>query len=617
MRGAFFITFCLLFTATSGAEDLPNFLWITSEDNGPHLGCYGDDYAVTPNLDALAARGMFYTNAISNAPVCAPARTTIISGLYPPSTGAEHMRSYVHLPPGFRMYPQFLRDAGYYCTNNSKEDYNLAKPGPVWDTSNRQAHWKNRKDGQPFFAIFNHTISHESQLRNAISDADRLHDPAQARLPAYHPDTPEVRRNWAQYYDRLTMLDTRVGKNLKELDDAGLTDDTIIFYYGDHGSGMPRSKRWPYNSGLNVPLIVYFPKKWQHLAPHDYKPGGSSDRLVGFIDLAPTVLSLAGIKPPGWMQGGAFAGKYLTEEPAFSYGFRGRMDERYDLVRTIRDKRYVYIRNYMPHRIYGQHVRYMFVTQTTQVWHRLFHEGKLDATQSRFWRRKPVEELYDLKTDPDEVNNLADLPEHRAVLTPMREALRDWTWQIKDVGFLSEWELHNRSEGTTPYQMGHDATQYDFESIFEAAHLASSGDYDDLPEVVKLMGSQDSGVRYWAAVGMLVQGRVGVTHAHDELTAALQDESPMVRITAAEALGRYGSDEDARTALEVLLKYAAPEEDVFLGIAAWNALDYLDERARPVADAIAALSARPKSVPPRTGDYAEWLKQKVMADLDR
>ena len=293
------------------------------------------------------------------------------------------------------------------------------------------------------------------------------------------------------------------------------------------------------------------------------------------------------------------------------------MDERYDLVRTIRDKRYVYIRNYMPHRIYGQHVGYMFLTQTTQVWHRLFQEGKLDATQSRFWQRKQAEELYDLKTDPDEVNNLVDLPEHRTVLMRMREALRDWTWQIRDVGFLSEWELHTRSEGTTPYQMGHDAAQYDFESIFAAASLATSGDYESFPEIAKLLGSPDSGVRYWGAVGVLVHGAVGVARARDKLTAALADGSPMVRITAAEALGRYGSDEDARAALEVLLKYAAPEEDVFLGIAAWNALDYLDDRARPVADVIAALSTKPKSAPPRTGDYAEWLKQKVMADLDR
>ncbi|PCH53071.1 MAG: hypothetical protein COC21_06705 [Verrucomicrobiales bacterium] len=284
-------------------QALPNILWITSEDNGPHLGCYGDSYAVTPNLDRLAKRSLRYTRASSTAPVCAPARTTIISGIYPPATGAEHMRSMTRLPAGFKMYPVYLRQLGYYCTNNSKEDYNLEKVGQVWDESGRKAHWKNRPDGKPFFAIFNHTISHESQIRNKINPADRIHDPAKVRIPTYHPDTPEVRKDWAQYHDRITMMDKLVGKNLRELEEAGLADDTIVFYYGDHGSGMPRSKRWPYFSGLNVPLIIHVPEKFKHLAPPEYKTGGSSDRLVGFIDLAPTLLELLGIRTDNSFQG--------------------------------------------------------------------------------------------------------------------------------------------------------------------------------------------------------------------------------------------------------------------------------------------------------------------------
>src|SRR6187397_845187 len=210
----------LLLSVDAFAAKRPNILWITCEDMSPNLGCYGDHYSVTPNLDAFAAKGMRYTNAISNAPVCAPARTTIITGLYPPSTGAEHMRSMVNLPAGFRLLPQYLRDAGYYTTNNSKEDYNVEKPGKVWDASNGKAHWKNRRKGQPFFAVFNHVISHESQIRNEMDDANRIHDPAKARVPAYHPDTPEVRRDWGQYYDRITMMDKLAGTNLKELEKA-------------------------------------------------------------------------------------------------------------------------------------------------------------------------------------------------------------------------------------------------------------------------------------------------------------------------------------------------------------------------------------------------------------
>jgi uncharacterized sulfatase len=612
-----FILGLLVPISGASAAEKPNILWLTCEDAGPHLGCYGDDYAVTPNLDAFAARGMIYTNATSNAPVCAPARTAIISGLYPPSTGSEHMRSEVRLPAGIRMFPQYLRAAGYYCTNNSKEDYNLAKPGRVWDESNRQAHWKSRRAGQPFFAVFNHTITHESQIRNAIQASDRIHDPGQVRLPAYHPDAPEVRRDWAQYYDRITIMDAEVGANLQELAAAGLEDDTIVFYFSDHGSGMPRSKRWLYMSGLEVPLVVYFPAKWRHLAPKDYGTGGRSPRLVSFVDLAPTILSLAGIEPPTWMQGGAFAGGYETAEAEYSYGFRGRMDERYDLVRSVRDKRFNYIRNYMPHRIYGQHLAYMFETPTTGVWQRMYEEGALDAAQGKFWQTKPAEELYDLEADPDEVHNLADAPEHREVLTRLRGAHAAWARRTKDVGLLSEWEMHARSQGTTPYTMGHDPRRYDFESMFAAANLATSRQAIDLPKVAKLLEHEDSGVRYWGAVGLLAHQDAGVRAAHDELVAALKDDSPIVRITAAEALGRFGSQGDADAAVDVLFDYIRPEGDYFLAVAAWNALDYLDERARPSLELIKHVSTRWQAVPERLGEYATRLKGKTLADLEK
>ncbi len=496
--------------AADERPSLPNILWITSEDNGPHLGCYGDTYATTPHLDALGKMGMIYTRAISNAPVCAPARTTLISGLYPPSTGSEHMRSMAQLPESFKMYPQYLREAGYYCTNNSKEDYNLAKRGQVWDESSRKAHWKNRPAGKPFFAVFNHTISHESQLRKRPHK--QVHDPAMVRVPAYHPDTPEVRQDWAQYYDKLTEMDALAGKNLKELADAGLADDTIVFYYGDHGSGMPRSKRWPYFSGLNVPLIVYVPDKWRKLAPKDYQPGGKSDRLVGFIDLAPTLLSLAGVKPPAHLQGHAFMGPSQTAPPEYSYGFRGRMDERYDLVRSVLDGRYIYIRNYMPHKIYGQYIAYMFQTPTTRVWRRLYDEGKLNEAQSHFWRRKPPEELYDLQADPDEVHNLAASPEHADTLNRMRKAQQDWARSIRDVGFLPERQIHSRSEGSTPYEMGHNPQKYPFEEIFAAANLASSLDSQQLPQIEALLDHQDT--------RRALLGRDGPAHARRASLAA-------------------------------------------------------------------------------------------------
>jgi arylsulfatase A-like enzyme len=614
MKQAIALLLCLL-TPSLGAAERPNFLWITSEDNGPQLGCYGDAFATTPNLDALAARGLRYTRASSNAPVCAPARTTVISGIYPPASGSEHMRSQTSLPEGMKLFPAYLREAGWYCTNNSKEDYNLVKGDDVWDESSNKAHWRNRGEGQPFFAVFNSTVSHESQVRNAIEPARRIHDPAKVRVPAYHPDTPEVRKDWAQYYDRVTMMDEQLGERLRELEEAGLSEDTIVLYWGDHGPGMPRSKRWPYNSGLHVPMLLHLPEKWRHLAPSEYAVGGTSDRLVSFVDLAPTMLSLAGIEPKPWMQGRAFAGGHQVEGGAFSFGFRGRMDERIDLVRSVMGRRYVYLRHYMPHRIYGQHIDYMFQTPTTRVWRERFDRGDVDEAQSHFWREKPAEELYDLETDPDEVVNLAASPEHAEILAEMRAAHEAWVREVGDVGFLPEAEIHARSKGSTPYELGRDPSRYDLEAVFGAARVASSREPEDLAAVVALLDSPDSGVRYWGATGVLVHGRSGYEAGREALLRALSDESGSVAVVAAESLGRFGTPEEAEKALDLLLaKGDQGEGNVFEAILAVNVLDYLGEVAKPRLDAIRELPRKPRGPAPRVEGYVERLLKELAGE---
>ena len=598
------------------AKKLPNILWITSEDNGPHLGCYGDAYATTPNLDRLSKKGLRYTKASSTAPVCAPARTTIISGIYPPATGSEHMRSMTHLPKKFKMYPAYLRELGYYCTNNSKEDYNLREDGKVWDESSRNAHWKNRPEGKPFFSIFNLTISHESQIRNRISPSNKIHDPNKARIPAYHPDTPEVRKDWAQYYDRITMMDKLVGNTLKEIKDAGLAEDTIIFYYGDHGSGMPRNKRWPYFSGLNVPFIVHVPEKYKHLAPTDYKAGGTSDRLIGFIDLAPTVLSIANIKPPSHLQGHAFMGKHIDKSPEYSYGFRGRMDERYDMVRTVFDGRYIYIRNYMPHKIYGQFISYMFKTPTTRIWHEMHKSGKLNDAQSKFWQTKPAEELYDLNNDRDEIINLAKSKEHEDIIKSLRRAHVKWVKDVRDIGFLPEAEVHSRSKKDSPYEMGHDSNRYDLDNIFQAANIATRLGKKNTEKLQKLMDSNDSAVRYWGAMGYLIRGKSGLRKGRKFLVNALKDESPSVRIIAAESLGRYGNKKESKLAADLLIKYADPEENgISISMLSLNAIDYLDEKASHHKETISKLPKLDPNADPRTRNYAGNLIGKIMSDL--
>ena len=610
------LTFFVLGFANSSVRsaDRPNILWITSEDNGPHLRCYGDEFADTPNIDSIAKKGVIYLNCWSTAPVCAPARTTLISGLYPPSTGAEHMRSMTRLPDAFKMYPQYLRDAGYYCTNNSKEDYNLEKPGKVWDESSRKAHWKNRNPGQPFFAIFNYTTSHESRIRRRPHTP--VHDPAQVRVPAYHPDTPEVRRDWAQYYDKITEMDKQVGQSLKELEEAGLADDTIIFYFGDHGSGMPRSKRWPYNSGLLVPLVVHIPEKFKQLAPQDYKVGGSTDRLVGFIDFAPTLLSLAGIKPPKHFQGHAFLGPHDAGSQPYIHGFRGRMDERYDMVRVVRDKRYIYIRNYMPHKIYGQYIDYMFQTPTTRVWHDLYKQGKLKPPQTHFWERKPAEELYDLQSDPDEVNNLAKSPKHQEVVKRLRGAQRDLALKIRDVGFLPEDEIHSRSKGSTPYEFARDKDQYPLHRIIDAAEVASSGKLEDLKRLFPLLKDKDSAVRYWAAMGLLMRGKPATSVSRDLLLNALTDESASVRVIAAQAIGQFGNQQDADRALAVLVESSdVSRSGIYISMLALNALDAMDGRAESVQQTIAVLPVQHVSIIGRMRSYIGNLKKKTLADL--
>lgn len=582
-------------TACTSASERPNILWLTVEDIGPHLGCYGDDYATTPNLDAFAKRSLMYLNAWSTAPVCAPARTTIISGMYPPSTGSEHMRSLTRLPAGVKMYPELLREAGYFCINPGKTDYNLAAPRNLWDNDDRRNTWQQLKEKQPFMAVFNDTRTHESQIRRRPHQ--QVLDPAQVPLPAYHPDTPEVRQDWAQYYDNITSMDGWFGEQLQKLEEHGLAENTIVFFYGDHGSGMPRNKRWLYNSGLLVPLLIHVPEKFRDLAPADYVPGGTTDRLVGFIDLAPTLLSLIGQESPEYLQGHAFMGAHEAQEQPYAYGFRGRMDERLDMVRCVRDKRYLYIRNYMPHKVYGQYLAYMFQTPTTQVWKRMYDAGELNAAQRAFWERKPPEELYDLENDPDQIQNLARSPEHQEILDRLREAHREWVYQIRDVGFLPEDEIHNRSPELTPYELGNDRSRYPLEVIFPMAEKASSMRRNVTGDLVAGLSHQDSAVRYWAALGLLMRGEAGLTAGGEALRKTLADDSsPNVRVIAAEALGRYGTDEDLKASLTSLVEAANGERHgSYTATLALNAIAELGLKGQPIHARVARL--------PQEGDW--------------
>jgi uncharacterized sulfatase len=359
--------------------------------------------------------------------------------------------------------------------------------------------------------------------------------------------------------------------------------------------------------------VVFFPEKWSHLAPKEYQPGGKSDRLVSFADLAPTLLSLVGLKPPEWMQGHAFAGSHQSEPPKFLYGERGRMDERMDLVRSVSDGRYVYLRNYFPHVSQGQRVAYQFETPTTRLWRELFDQGKTTEAQSLFWRvPKAPEELYDLQTDPDEVRNLASSPPHRAILEKLRTAQREHLVRIRDVCFLPEGEMHSRSRGTTPYELARDETRYPLQRIVAAAELASNLEPGALPELKKLLADADSVVRYWAALGFLMRGQDAVVWNEDALRTALDDTSPYVRIVAAEALGLHGKDGARASALAVLRELAPAEKNgVLISMAALAAIEALGARASSLHDFVRHLNPKGPSPGGRFDSYVPRLIENI------
>jgi uncharacterized sulfatase len=442
--------------------------------------------------------------------------------------------------------------------------------------------------------------THESQIFRSATNPNLMHDPSRAWLADFEPDIPEMRRDWAQYHDNLTVEDGHHQQRLDELAADGLLDDTIIIVTSDHGSGMARYKRMPYNTGLRVPLIVVFPEKYRHLAPKDYVPGGHSDRLIGTIDLAPTMLSLAGIRPPEWYHGRAFAGRYEAEPRAYLHGGRGRMDERHDVMRSTRDTRYVYIRNYYPHRIYGQHVAYAWSLSSTPAWQRLYDEGRLPPPQTSFWQTKPAEELYDLQTDRFETKNLAASSAHQAILERFRREHHEYELSVRDIGLLPEGEEHARAEGSTPYEMGHDPRKYPMEKILAAADVASSMRPGVTTDLKRLMADADSGIRYWGVVGVLVRGADEAAACRAELTKALADSSLHVRIAAAEALGRYGTADDLRAALDVLIELAdCGKTNGYVATYALEAIDALGKKAAPLKDRIAALPLTDPKIPAR------------------
>lgn len=570
-------------------QNRPNVLWITAEDISPDLGCYGDTYARTPNLDRLAREGVRYTHAFATAPVCSPARSCLITGMYATSLGTQHLRSLFPIPERFEGYPAYLRRAGYYCTNNEKTDYNTAGEQALiaasWDECSSRAHWRKRPPGQPFFSVFNLMVSHQSRASvwpwtqfeamaaKALPPAER-HDPGRAPVPPYYPDTPLVRRTLARYYDCVTAMDKEVGRILEELAADGLAEDTIVFFYGDNGRGLPRGKRTLYDTGLHEPLLIHFPKKYQHLAPA--APGQTIDRLVSFVDFAPTLLSLLDIQPPPHMQGVPFLGPHAGPPREVVYGARDRVDEAYDLARSVRDHRYLYIRNYVPHLAWNQPEGFSDQAPMRREITQLAAAGKLTATQLTYaGAPRPVEELFDTDADPHQIRNLAGEPEQREVLERMRGLHRQWIVETGDLGFLPEAEIWRRCVACTPWELARDQLGYPLERLLAAADLVGRGS-PAVPRLVELLDDQDAGIRYWASVGLQAAGSAAVP-ARDALRRASAARSPSVCVAAAAALAASG---DTLTALPVLTRHLQ-DSQLDVALQAARALQLLGEPARP------------------------------------
>ena len=579
------VFFLILFCVFQNLLARPNILWISAEDIGPQFGCYGDPHAITPNIDRLASQGTRYTNAYTTAGVCAPCRSGIITGMYQNSIGTHHMRCNSLLPSWLKPFPKALKESGYYCTNNSKTDYQFSKPSTneIWDQSGSRAHWKNRKKDQPFFAVFNYTGCHESGIASeskyksvtANLTAKERQDPNKiSTLPPYYPDTPAVREDWKRNYELITAMDSWAGSLIKEIKDQGLYEETIIFFWSDHGVGLPRAKRWLYHSGTHVPLIVRIPGQLAGKVDH---------QLVSSIDFGPTVLNLAGIKVHDNLQGRAFLGKNLSAPRKYVFGARDRMDERYDIIRAVFDGRFRYIRNFEPLKPYYQYMNTPEKGATMREIRRAENESSLTVAGKLFSSsEKPVEELYDIKVDPHEINNLASDSKYLSKIKLMRNVMSNWQSTIGDIGLIPEAEIEiqeKQSGSRFEIMNGKESDSNHIQQLVSVATKASEG-ISALDDLMRASASNDPVIRYWAMTGIGNIGKNAGEVAKKISIDAMKDDSPSVRIAAARAVAKFGEIDSALGLLKNELK--SPHQWGRLATAI--VIDEMGEDARPLVD---------------------------------
>ncbi|HKK68668.1 MAG TPA: sulfatase, partial [Bacteroidales bacterium] len=452
-----------------------------------------------------ANEGFRYTHAYASAPVCAPSRSTWITGINAISMGTHPMRSRYDIPHDVvKYYPDLLKDAGYYVANDEKTDYNIGgrKDSDCWDSMDTD--WDALKNKQPFFQVINYKESHESRAQGGVENTN--HNPEDVKLKAYHPDLPDIRKNYAKYHDAVKRMDADIGKTLQMLEENGLADNTIVIYNSDHGGVLPRSKRFIFASGIHSPLVIRIPEKYKNLWP-SANPGDTIDRMVSFLDMPKTWLSICNADVPEYMQGKTFLGDDAEKEADYHFAFRGRMDEGCENARAVYTKDMVYIRNYMPYVPWMQRLEYLWKMKATQAWSKFVADGYGDDEERRFFYAKNFpEELYDLKDDPDNVNNLIGDPAYKKQLKDMRKALRKWQIDIHDAALLPETEIYRlaKENGLTIYEMVRNEKMYNLPALLDAADLAMEQDISNIRKLRANLESDNLGIRYWSIVGLFL-----------------------------------------------------------------------------------------------------------------
>lgn len=612
----------LSFTHTKAAaipadkeHERPNILWLTFEDTSAYeFGCYGNTHVHTPVVDSLASRGIQFMNAWSTAPQSSAARSSLITGCYATTYGMDVHPVPYDTPSGI-FFPQWLREQGYYCTNNNKTHYNSTTDNAIcWDECGKRATYNSpqRAANQPFFAVFNTVTSHMGRIRTFHTEGRRDYTREgiylqHLSLPPHVPDLPEVRSDYAGHLEAVQDVDTWVGFFLDDLKKQGLDKNTILFVFSDHGGCQPRGKGYLYETGLHIPLVVYFPERWKHLAP---APAGSKDStLINFVDLAPTVLSLAGIKPTKQMQGKALMGRYAVEKkPTEMFGLATNQLHHFMPVRAVRDGRYKYLRSYIPYRRFALRNYYQWGMPSNKAWDKWLLDGN---NQPQEWTQPfdlhPAEMLFDLHSDPFELHNLALEPAYRNTLLHFRHRLSAHLRETKDLGFF----LPSSREGVVLYDKVR-KENFPLDSLYELVELAGTATLNDVVFLEGKLTSSVPEIRFWAAVGLAHLATTRQLSVPPRgLFSRLEDENPYVACEAAYAVAYLG---EPKKGIERLL-HPAHEADRKIGYSLLEALS-MDAAMRPViCTYVEELQDKAVSLPRTENEDAGLMARGILVNL--